>query len=221
MKEISALCAFLFVVVMAWYLPLLIRRRVQPAPATWIVGMFAMNISAFAAWYIPGSVIANNITLYSATVEISIVTIVMMFMIESDGTQHITFDRLQKTCLWITAAILVYWMLHHDQPQVTFWTTQVLLLIAYIATIGKAIRKRTAFDSIGNWGLICLASIVGSTPAIMSWNLYGLANSIRAILSSGFTVGILIYFDRRNDWRRWKDELQTLGNFYLGKRDFE
>ena len=76
----------------------------------------------------------------------------------------------------------------------------------------------TAFDSIGNWSMICAASIVGTVPAVVMASPYGIGNSVRAVVSSVITVGVLIYYDRRSGHARWKDEVATVADFYgIGK----
>jgi hypothetical protein len=215
MKNAAGLLAFLSLMgAMGWYIPLILKHRVSPAPATWIVGTIAMDISLMAYHAIPGRTVIENATLYAAAFEITIVTIVLLVVLHRSGQLMVAFDGLQKTILGIMAATLVYWLFHRDQPSVTFWTTQTLLVVAYVATIGKAIQRRSAFDSIGNWGLILFASIVGTIPAVMMHSPYGLANSIRAVGSSGITVLILIYFDQRAGHPRWNDEKETLAKVY-------
>lgn len=206
-------CAML-VAATAWYLPLIVRRRVQPAPATWIIGTLAMNLAMVSYHAIPGRTVLENITLYAAALQITVILAVLMVVLWRSGALRVAFDGFQKFCLGVMVASLCYWATHRDQPGVTFWTTQVLLVVAYTATIARAIQRKTAFDSIGNWACICAASLAGSIPAIVAWSPYGLGNSVRAVVSSAITVIILIAYDRRNGGARWKDEVTTLRGFY-------
>ena len=214
MLTVTGVLTFLAVIMaMMWYCPLVIRRRVKPAPATWIIATFAMNLSV-ASYHAIGRTILENVTLYAATFEITIVFVVLMIVLIRSGELRLAFDRVQKFCLAVMGVAMFYWSANKDQSDITFWTTQVLLVVSYLATISRAIQKKSAFDSIGNWGFIFLSSVVGSIPAIVMMSPYGLANSARAVLSSGITVGVLIYFDRKNGWTRWSDEFNSLLVFY-------
>jgi len=154
------------------------------------------------------------VTLYVAAFEITIVLGALVVVLWRSGEFKVAFDWLQKTCLVVMLAVMFYWALNKERANITFWTTQTLLIVAYIATITKAIQRRTAFDSIGNWSLILVGSIIGSIPAVMVASPYGIANSIRAVVASGITVFVLVYYDRRNGGSRWKDEKETLARFY-------
>lgn len=196
-----------------WYCPLIITRRVTPAPATWVIGSSAMSLSA-ASYYATGKPWTANVTLYAAAVEILIVTATLLVTLWRYRELHIAFDRVQQAFLAIMALVVIYWCFNREGAKVTYWTTQALLVTAYVATITKAIQKRSAFDSIGNWGMICGASMIGIIPALILRSEYGLINSARAVSSSGLTLLVLVYYDRKNQWRRWRDEQETLARFY-------
>lgn len=215
MKNAAGLLTFLSLMgAMGWYCPLILRRRVNPAPATWIIGTLAMNLAMISYHAIPGRTLIENVTLYAAAFEITIVLGVLAMVLWRSGEFKVAFDWMQKSCLVVMMVAVVYWAFNKEQSNVTFWTTQTLLVVAYIATIAKAIQQRTAFDSIGNWSFIFAGSVIGTIPAVMMASPYGIANSIRAVVASGITVFVLVYFDKRNGGSRWKDELETLASFY-------
>jgi hypothetical protein len=132
------------------------------------------------------------------------------------GVLRAEFDWMQKTSLVIMAGSLAYWALYRDQSEVTFWTVQLLLVVSYVPTVFKALHRRSAFDSIGNWALIVAGTIVGIIPAIMMQSVYGLINSGRGIVCSAITLLILLHFDRKNGRSRWKDEVTTHARFWKG-----
>ena len=215
MKNAAGLLTFLSLMgAMGWYCPLILRRRVNPAPATWIIGTLAMNLAMVSYHAIPGRTLIENVTLYAAAFEITIVLGVLAVVLWRSGEFRVAFDWMQKSCLVVMIVAVIYWAFNKEQSDVTFWTTQTLLVVAYIATIAKAIQRRTAFDSIGNWSFIFAGSVIGTIPAVMMASPYGIANSIRAVVASGITVFVLVYFDRRNGGSRWKDEVETLASFY-------
>lgn len=218
-KNTAGLLTFLSLMgAMGWYYPLILRRRVNPAPATWIIGCFAMNLAMVSYHAIPGRTLIENITLYAAAFEITIVLVLLVVMLLRSGEFRVAFDWMQKLCLVVMAVTLIYWAFNKKQAGVTFWTTQALLVVAYLATITKAIQRRIAFDSIGNWSFVFAGSIIGSIPAFMMASPYGIANSVRAIVASGITVAVLIYYDRKNGQSCWKNEKETIANFYRIRR---
>lgn len=219
MKNVAGLLTFLSLIgAMGWYFPLILRRRVNPAPATWIIGCLAMNLAMVSYHVIPGRTLIENVTLYAAAFEITLVLALLVVVLWRAGEFRVAFDWMQRLCIAVMVAALIYWAFNKKQADVTFWTTQALLVVAYFATIVKAIQRRTAFDSIGNWSFIFAGSIIGSIPALMMVSPYGIANSIRAVVSSGITVGILIYYDRKNGQSRWKDEKETVADFYFYRK---
>lgn len=219
MKDVTGLLACMsLLAAMGWYCPLIVRRRVNPVPATWIIACMAINIAMVSYHNIPGRTLIENVTLYAAAFEITAVLLVVLVVLWRGGELKVAFDRLQITSLVVMTATLVYWAFNKEQAGVTFWTTQTLMVVSYVPTCAKAIKRGTAFDSIGNWSFICIGAIFGSVPAIMMSSPYGLGNSARAVVSSAITVGILLYLDRKNNWSRWRDEVDTLASFYRVSR---
>ena len=215
MENIAGMLTFLLLILsMVWYGPLILRRRVKPAIATWIILFLAMNLATISYHAIPDRTLIENVTLYASALEITIIFILLVVVLWRSGEFKVAFDWMQKLCIVVMVMVVIYWAFNSGQSHVTFWATQTLLVVAYIATIAKAVQLRTAFDSIGSWSFIFASSIVGTIPAIMLTSHYGVANSIRAIVSSGITVAVLVYYDKKNDHNRWKDEKETLVDFY-------
>ncbi|MEX2436901.1 MAG: hypothetical protein WD471_01920 [Candidatus Paceibacterota bacterium] len=215
MIEFTASMTVLFlVVVTAWYVPLIWYEKVNPAPATYIIGTMAMWIAMISYHVIPERTIVENITLYVGAFQVTIILLVIIYVYVSNGSWKLEFDWVQKTCLTGIVVALIYWYFNQGQSHVVFWGTQILLVFAYVATIIRAFQRKIAFDAIGNWGFICMASIFGSFPAVVMMSPYGIGNSLRAVIASGLTMSLLIYYDKRSGYSRWQIEKQTLTNFY-------
>jgi hypothetical protein len=203
-------CAICMVAKLLWYIPQIVTGSVKPAPATWIIGCLMMGIGVASYSLTPGATVWSNITLYTSSAEITIV-LLTLFLFQRRSVQ---FDYLQQFCLGVTILVLCYWYFNQHQTGVAYWSTQCLLIVAYIATIGKALELQKAFDSIGNWAFTLAASVAGSVPALISMDPQSIGNSIRAIVASGVTVWILIHFDRKQGWKRWRSELEVLCQWY-------
>lgn len=198
--------------VTVWYCPLIITRRVTPPPATWIIGSIAMNISAWS-YYMTGRSWIDNIVVYTAAFEIVIVTGVLLTSLYRHQELVVSFDWVQKVSLASMAAILTYWYFNRDAA-VTFVTTQTLMVVAYIPTVVKGFRLKKAFDSIGNWGWISASAMVGGVIPFLSGNQLAQLASLRAVITSGITIGVFLYYDRRNGWSQWEKEVRALKEFY-------
>lgn len=211
--------AFL-VIVTVWYAPLIWRRQVHPAPATYIMASLAFFVASFSHLAVPGEALwdklVGNVTLYVATLQTTVILGLIAYVYVRDGRWKVEFDRVQKISMFGIAGALVYWYLNQDQSYVAYWMTQGLLVMAYIATIARALQRKIAFDSIGNWGLICLSALFGSVPAVLMGTSYGIGNSIRAVVASGFTALLLLHYDRKAGFARWKAEIEVLLDFYGG-----
>ena len=219
MKELAAVLSIIaLVVVNFWYVPLIWRRRVHPAPATYIIAVVAFWIASSAHLAVPElslwEKLLANVTLYGATIQATFILLVIIFTYRQSGELKVAFDWVQKLCLTGMAGGVLYWIIHREQQGVPYWTTQILLVVGYMATIGKALQKKSAFDSIGNWFFISLGGGFGLIPAIMMGDWYSIGNAMRAVVMSGFTAMLLIHYDRKAGFARWKAEVSQLRKTY-------
>ncbi len=208
-----------FFLTVCWYAPLIVRRKVTPVPATWIVGATTLDIGAFAYLQIPGRPLMANVTLLAAAIEISMALATVLYTLQRDGGLRKTrFDAVQKSVLCVTLLTLLYWGwsggMHADKrgAQITFWVMQLLMAAAYIPSVIRAYGSRRAFDSIGNWGLIFSACVIGFIPAYAApeaTRFYAVFNSWRGFISAGILLSFLLYFDKKNGWVGWRAEVAS------------
>ena len=198
--------------VTVWYCPQIILRRVTPPPATWIISTIAMNLSA-ASYYATGKPWVDNVVVYAAAVEIIIVTTVLLTTLYRYNELVISFDWVQKACLISMVGITAYWFINRD-AMLTFKTTQTLMVLAYVPVVIKGLKLKTAFDSIGSYSWICGSAVVGGAIPFITNNELAQFASVRAVVTSGLTVLMFIYFDRQQNWQRWKGEIRTLKEVY-------
>ncbi len=212
--------AFL-VIVTAWYTPLILKRQVEPAPATFILAFLAFLVASAAHLAVPEETLRDkllgNVTLFVATIQVGVVLAIIVYVYKRDNSWVVQFDWRQKAALSGVVIALGYWALNRDQSHVTYWATQILLFASYGATIVRAIERKKAFDSIGNWAFITLGSLFGAVPALMIWTWYGLGNSARAVLASGFTAWLLLHYDKREGYARLKEEIRVVREYYRWK----
>jgi hypothetical protein len=195
MREIAALLSVLVLATgTGWYCYLIINRRVRPVLATWLIAGIAITISFAAYWGTPEHTWLGNITNLAGAIEIWFVITILSWVLLREGGLAVEFDRFQISCLVVSALILVGWKLT-DQPALAFCLIQILIIIAYLATIGRLIKWRRNPDSSVMWGAILVASTFGLVPAIIDGDNFGIANSVRAILSSGFTFALMVRLD--------------------------
>src|SRR5688572_24571313 len=110
---LALVSAVMMMTVTVWYCPLIIKRRVTPPPATWIIGSIAMNLSA-ASYYATGRPWIDNVVVYTAAVEIVIVTAVLLVSLYRHNELVVSFDLVQKVCLASMMGIMVYWYINRD-----------------------------------------------------------------------------------------------------------
>lgn len=210
----GVLTLLLCVGAVVWSFPLIVRRNINPAPATGIIGSCAMILALLAYQAIPNRTLIENVTLYGGALQITVTTAVLFWVLWRCGQMRVAFDWAQKICLLVMVITVLWWLQNKDHACVTFWVAQTLLVVAYIATAVRAIQRKTAFDSICYWAFIFTATVVGAIPAIMMQSQYGIANSIRGITSSGFTLLLLMIYDRRSGSRRLSSEVSIVADFY-------
>jgi len=197
-----------------WYTPLIVRGKVQPPPATWILAAAGINIAAVAALNVPNRTLIENVTLYAAAVEIDIVFTVLAVYLSRRGQWRSSLNTFQWTCLGVMVVSVLRWIFGSGGPKETFWILQTLFVLAYVVTAVKALQVRWVFDSIVNWLLICSAAVAGLVPAILKESPYGIFNSVRAIVSAGFLVWFFVSLDRKDGWKALSREAATNKEFY-------
>ena len=203
-----------FVVMMlaaVWYCPLIVKSRVKPAPATWIVGCMGMSLSVWFYWHTANRTFMGNVLNFAAMVEIATVFVVLMITLWRRGELRLAFDGLQRFCIATMICAFVYWYFNKDQAGLAFWIAQGMLAVAHFATVFKIVGLGRNVDSLGNWGFILAGSLIGAIPAFMSGNHYGIVNSIRAVVLTIITLGTLAFFDKKNGWEQFKNELNAFG----------
>jgi hypothetical protein len=203
-----------FIGAFLWYVPLVIKRLITPALATWIIGWCAITLSVISYHSILGRTVIENATLYGTAASMTITLAVIVAVLWKAGELKAAFDPIQKSCLAITCLAFVWWVFNRNQAGATFWTTQVLMIVAYAATLVKVIKRGVAFDSIGNWAFIFIGSCVGSVPSFLMESSYGISNSLRAVIASGILAACLIWYDYKAGFKGWKEEKKTLKKFY-------
>lgn len=201
-----------------WYTPLLWKGAIKPAPATWIIGAVALNISMLS--YLDAAdgtfleKILGNVMLFGAAIELTFICGVLLWSLHRQGGLKVAFDRLQQGFFVVMFVSLIPWAYNRENAGVTFWTTQILFVVAYFATVSKVRKIGKNIDSLVHWTAIFVASALGGIPATAMDNLYGEINSIRAVGSAGLLLILLLRHDRKNGWAQWRREFGVWKNFF-------
>ena len=214
MKDFLAYASLVVMTVAAaWYCRMIVTKRVSPAPATWAVGCFATNLSWWGYWNKPGATIWGNVSLFGGVFQVTTVSAVLFVSLWKEKALRLSFDRVQRTCLGVAGAVLVFWVLNPTSvraAQITFWTTQALLVVAYAATIGKALALRKNVDSIFYMVGVSTSAVLGLFPPVWESNVYGITSSVRFIVSAILTTCLLCALDRKQGWVQLKREIDAV-----------
>lgn len=173
------------------YCYLIYQGHIRSSPAGWAIAAIAGAIGYIAYWQTPDPTWLGNLVQFIGTVEIWIVLGFLSWTLHCKDELRVEFDRFQKGCLLSALGIAVLWTTT-NRPDVAFFLIQALLVLSYVALVGKVISWKRNLDYVPMWVAILIASSIGSVPAWMDGDTYGIINSFRAALCSAITVGIML-----------------------------
>jgi len=178
------------------YCYLIYLGRIKSSPAGWMIAAIAITIGYFAYWETSNPTWLGNIGQLLGAIEIWFVLGVLMWSLHRKNELGVEFDRFQWGCLLASLATVALWKFT-NRPDVAFVLLQVILVISYIAVVGKLITWKDNHDYTPMWVAIFTTSVFGFVPALMDRDSFGIINSIRAILASGITTVIMLRLDSR------------------------
>ena len=195
------------VVATGWYIPLLYKEKIAPAPAAWIIATIAMCLSWATYWETPNHSFVGNIGIITSTGSIIILTVFYLMLLWIRGKLRVSFTRFQYLSLALTLLILMFWknpfyLEQVERAKMSFWALQAILILSYLVMIQKIVSIKKNPDSIVMWIIVGIASIFALQAAYISNDIFGIWNSKRAIASSLVIIPLMIAYDLKNG--RWE-----------------
>jgi hypothetical protein len=122
------------------------------------------SLSTAMYWSNPRKSWTGNIALLSGAANVVIILTGVIATNVRNGTLRVAFDRVQKICLGLGAAVAIFWAVT-DRPLVAFASVQVIGLIAYGATARRLWRAKGSSEPLFLWVSVLLSSLSALYPA--------------------------------------------------------
>ncbi len=204
LREWSAIVSATLVIVGTfWYVTLvLLRIKIRPVLASWIVLAGTMTLSFATYWTSPRhSLVSNACNAASVISTLAILGAVIWIHWKTGG--ELRFSLFQKWCLGVSASIAALWITLvwglHRTGTVPNVMTQILMLIGYLVTAEKLWRATKNTESFFTWGCIMIASAIALYTAWVSRDVLAGLYATRATLASATIVVLMYRLERRQN----------------------
>ena len=194
----AALTAVTMLVATVWYVYLVVRGRIAPVLASWIILATTMTLSYAAYWHAPNHTIAGNIGNLTGVVSTVAILASIIGREWKTGWGRSRFNAFQMQCLAGAGVIIVIWSILRfvigggSAAFISNVLTQILMVIGYVALVERLWTTRKERESLFSWTFIFLASSLSFGPALYpATDWLGLLYAFRATVTSGIAVWLI------------------------------
>ncbi len=196
---LALLSASIMIAASAWYIYLLLSDQVETVIASWILGTATLSLSFGTYWTSPKHTLAGNAANLGAMIGCGAILLVLLWL-KAKGRVKIGITSFQKGCLGIAGLIAVLWVviiLNRGTGTLPNILTQILMLLSYVMLYKKLWHAQENKESFVLWGGICLSSLIGLRPAIMSGEWQSILYCSLASLRTAIVVVLMLRLERR------------------------
>ncbi len=198
MYETTVVIAVILMLISAFdYVRRAWQGSTNPVPATWILLLMMFALSFWMYWESPQKTWTGNIGVTSGIINILIILSGVIAANIKHGTLRIAFDRLQKWCLGVGGAIIVFWYLT-DEPLISYILVQLIGLVSYIATVKRLWNAPKTTEPLFLWFCVLLANLCALYPALVRSDIFSWIYLARAIPSTSGVVFLIARLKWKN-----------------------
>ncbi len=172
------------------------QGETNPVPATWILMMVMMGLSFWMYWVSPSKSWTANLGVTAGVVNIAIILLGVVAFHVYNGTLYVAFDAVQKSCLALGGAVVVFWAIS-DNPLHSYSMVQGIAVIAYIATVVRLWKSEKSTEPYFLWGVVFLANLLAIYPAFVRDDPFAKIYLVRAVPSTLFVIFLIARVKRR------------------------
>lgn len=174
-----------------WYCYLIIKDRVKPPLATFLIASAVFTISFLMYVQKPDWSFGANIGLVSAVISAWGVLVVLTVKLYRTNSMKAEFTPSQKKMVIASVIILIFWAISKN-AFVSYALLQVCALLAYGPVIEKLWGAKKNPESIIFWGSLFLSTCVAAYAAYEKSDLESWIYIARAVPSSLLVLVLLI-----------------------------
>lgn len=171
-------------------------RETNPVLATWILVVVMFSLSFWMYWMSPRRSWTANIGVIAGLGNVVTILVGIVATNLRDGTLRVAFDRVQRWCLALGGAVVVFWAVT-DQPLIAYVLVQIIGIIAYVATIRRLWSAERSTEPLFLWIAVLLASLCAIYPAWARNDPFSWIYLARAVPSTAFMVVLIARIKHR------------------------
>lgn len=184
-----------------WYCYLILREKVSPPPATFIILSLTFPLAFYMYMQKPDWSFTANIGLTSACLSVWVVGATLLTKLSLQKKLRVELNRFQRITILASLLILVFWFVTKDS-RIAYILLQVSALIGYIPVIQKLWKATENKDSIIFWLSLFLSTCVSSYAAWERNDIESWIYIIRAFPSVLLVVILMIRVELRSRAQR-------------------
>lgn len=203
MREISVvITCLLSVITNVYYLQLIIRNRVQPVLASWVILAVTTSLSFWTYWNSPQPTLQANIGNTLSFLSCNTILVTLLVLQWRQGWPRMKFNHFQERCLATSAFIIIFWWgaryLFGGQNAATISNilTQILMFMGYWVLAERLWRSEKNTESLTMWSGAFAASVVSVIPAILEHDKLAMLFGARALVTSGVIIALILRLQR-------------------------
>ncbi|MEK7672451.1 MAG: hypothetical protein AAB373_01060 [Patescibacteria group bacterium] len=171
----------------SFYFVGIIRGKVQPVLATWLLFLFGTVLSILTNFAETGwdGLMANSFNL----IDTFAVMFLFCVMLLRKNVRK-TFTAFEKYCIGAVVLVFAGWIFSGENV-VAHLAIQVIFTIAYLPTFAHMWQAKSNTESLPMWCFACLAPVFGLVEPLRSGAFLPLVYNLRTVIST-FLVILLI-----------------------------
>lgn len=184
-----------------WYIQLALRQvKVKPVLASWVVIAGTMALSFATYWTTPHHSLVKNACNAISVVSTGSILLAAIWLSLKQG-KKLTFSPFQKACLWLSLAIMIFWIILvwglKGTGIIPNILTQVLMLIGYAVTAEKLWFAKSNSESLFTWWCILLAGAMALYTGIIGHDKLAMLYAVRTTIGTTTLVWLMHRAEKR------------------------
>lgn len=175
------------------YSYLILKGRMRPVLATWLLFSLTVGLSLLTYFSSEGSTVTANMVNIMDVFMCWSLLLVLVFTRDKNATYFSNFD---KYCFMASGAIFMFWVLtwQHELSNILL---QLIITIAYLPTLARLWKANKHSESFGMWGMIWTATALGLFSAMQQSNLLGIIYAARGLFLISALLLLMVRIERK------------------------
>jgi len=183
---VNIIVSGLDVFILARYIYLLHKKKIQPALATWTFFSLAVGISLFT-YFSSGNgsyTISDNVLNFADFILVTGVSIAIYIL----GDSTTRFNRFDLGCLGGIGLVIVFWIVF-NKPVITNFSVQAIMVLSYFPVVKRMFIQKKNTEDFPIWIALMVAPVIS---LMASKGLLASVYAVRAIFCTGALLLLML-----------------------------